>query len=90
MRGLRRYNDWINVFIQYILKTKLVKWLPFPRNGHYQGYFCDRMHQDTIPEALSQKDVCQNDIPEPRFSGISFMRLDSTLLSYRSSFKQTI
>jgi hypothetical protein len=27
--------------------------------------FCDGMHQNAIPDILSQKDASQNDIPEP-------------------------
>jgi len=32
---------------------------------YMQGYFCDGMHQNAVPEVLSQKDANRNDILEP-------------------------
>jgi hypothetical protein len=36
-------------------------------DDHNQGYFCDGMHQNAVPEVLSQKNASQNSIPEPFF-----------------------
>jgi hypothetical protein len=38
-------------------------------------YFCDRTLWNAIPEALSQKDACQNGVLEHLFPGIEFTRL---------------
>jgi hypothetical protein len=37
---------------------------------HKQGYFCDGMCHNAIPEVLSQKDTSLNGVPEPFFLGI--------------------